>query len=52
MATPSYYNLAHTASVHFEENNAPSEPGAKHLNPVQFESGSSRWVGEAARIPI
>ena len=23
-----------------------------HLNHVQFESGSSRWVGEAARIPI
>jgi succinoglycan biosynthesis transport protein ExoP len=24
----------------------------KELNHVQFESGSSRWVGEAARIPI
>src|SRR4051794_8624956 len=27
-------------------------PTKVRLNHVQFESGSSRWVGEAARIPI
>jgi hypothetical protein len=38
MATPSYYNLAHNTSLHFEENNAPSEPGAKHLSAVQEQT--------------
>src|SRR5215207_7605358 len=30
----------------------PSLVHGTELNRVQFESGSSRWVGEAARIPI
>ncbi|MFA0925232.1 hypothetical protein, partial [Xanthomonas fragariae] len=29
-------NLAHSASFHSRENNAPSKPGIKHLTPAEF----------------
>jgi hypothetical protein len=44
-------NLAHSASFHSKENNAPSKPGIKHVKlPVRIES-RDRIVVNADRLP-
>ena len=45
---PAVENLAHNASLHTEENTAPSKPGIKHLS-YPLDLALAGWIGLNAK---